>query len=290
VAEQPNPTSPKEIMSLFRRYGLQPSRRLGQNFLIDANIVRKVVAAAEVKKNDAVIEVGPGAGALTMALAEAGADLLVLEIDRGLVKLLRDLLQHRPAVEVCHGDVLNVNWSRLTSRFGPGRAVKLVSNLPYNISGPFMYDLLKEDFPFSTAVLMFQKEVAGRLVAGPGDEDYGGLSVLCRYYTRGEKLFDVSKNVFWPRPNVDSAVVRLRPRKRELPDKVEALFWRLVQGAFQQRRKTLLNNMIRLFPLTRDCLLELFEEVGIEPAARPEELRPEQFAKLALITYNWLSK
>ncbi len=290
MAEKPNPASPKEVISLFRRYGLQPSRRLGQNFLIDANIVRKVVAAAEIKRNDAVIEVGPGAGALTVALAETGADLLVLEIDHGLIQLLRDLLRPWPAVKVCHADVLKVSWSRLNAGFGPGRAVKLISNLPYNISGPFVYDLLKENFPFSAAVLMFQKEVAGRLVAGPEDEEYGGLSVLCRYYTRSEKLFDVSRNVFWPRPNVDSTVVRLRPRERELPVKVEPLFWQFVQGAFQQRRKTLLNNMIRLYPLTRNTLEEILEEAEIDPVARPEELRPEQFAKLTLITYNYLSK
>ena len=284
----PDVTSPREVMALFERYGLQPRRQLGQNFLIDANIARKITAAAEIKPGDAVVEVGPGVGALTVKLVSSGADLVALEIDRGLAGLLGDILQPWPEIRILHQDALKVNWPELiNSHFAAGRPVKLVSNLPYVISGPFMYALFKAGFPFHLAILMFQKEVARRLVANPGDRDYGGLSVLSSYYTTGKVLFDVSNNVFWPRPKVGSAVLKLQPRQRMLTSAEEQHLWYLVQGVFQQRRKTMLNNMIRLFPRSRDKLVGLLEEASIDPTIRPEQLTADQFAKLTRITYNY---
>jgi len=290
VAELPDITSPREIMKLFRHYGLQPLRHLGQNFLIDANVVRKIVAAAEVGPGDSVIEVGPGAGALTVTIARSGANLVVLEIDRGLVRLLGDLLQPWPTVRILEQDVLKSDWKELITTFKHGAPIKLVSNLPYNISGPFMYNLFEEGFPFNGAVLMFQKEVAHRLVATPGDSDYGALSVISRYYTEGKILFAVSKNVFWPRPKVGSAVLKLQPRFRILNTEEEPLFWKLVQGVFQQRRKTIQNSMLRVFALPRPLLNGLLDEASIDPSSRPEELSVEQFAKLTRITYNNFNK
>lgn len=290
MTEIPDVTSPREITALFQRYGLHPRRHLGQNFLIDGNIVKKIIAAAGIKAGDAVVEVGPGAGALTLALARPGIDLLVLEIDRGLVGLLKDLLRPWPEARVVEADALKISWEELACSFASGKPVKLVSNLPYNISGPLMYALLKESFPFSVAVLMFQKEVAERLVAEPGDSDYGSLSVLCRYYTEGKIMFDVSRNVFWPRPKIGSAVLKLKPRERILPADMEPLLWKLVQGVFQQRRKTILNSMARLFLFSRSLLTDLLKEAEIDPAIRPEQLNTEQFAKLTRITYNYRSK
>ncbi len=289
--ELPDVTSPRVLNALFQQYGLQPRRFLGQNFLIDANIVRKIVSAAEIKNNDRVIEVGPGAGALTASMARAGASLKVLELDRGLARLLKDLFETWPQVLVMEQDALKVSWKgqveNCEAKMGP---VKLISNLPYNISGPFMYNLFRDRFPFSLAVLMFQKEVARKLVAGPGEDDYGALSVLSRYYCHGELLFEVSKNVFWPRPKVGSAVLKLTPRQAGLFEKEEALLWDLVQGLFQQRRKTILNNMSRMFDLPREDLVELLEAVPVSTTARPEELGMEQFAMLSRITYNYLGK
>jgi 16S rRNA (adenine1518-N6/adenine1519-N6)-dimethyltransferase len=288
VADIPDVTSPRVLKELFKRYGLNPRKQLGQNFLIDANIARKILTALDIKAEDAVIEVGPGAGALTVSLARIGADLVALEIDRGLAGLLEDILRDYPQVRIIRQDALKVNWRDLIFRcFNAGRQVRLVSNLPYVISGPFIYALLKERFPFECAVLMLQKEVARRLVASPGDSDYGGLSVLCRYYTEGKVLFDVSANVFWPRPNVGSAVIMLQSRPGILTIEEEAALWEIVQGVFQQRRKTMLNNMIRLFPeCSRDQLISLMGEAGIEPAERPEQLSVDRFAKLARIIYN----
>ncbi len=289
--EIPDVTSPRELNALFQKYGLQPRRHMGQNFLIDANIVRKIVNAAEIKTNDAVIEVGPGAGALTLSMARKGAWLLVIEIDRGLTRLLGDLLEPWPQVTIVEQDALHVSWEKQVKQIKPGKgSVKLISNLPYKISGPFMYNLFKDKFPFSMAVLMFQKEVARRLVASPGDPDYSALSVLCRYYCEGKILFDVSKNVFFPRPKVGSAVLKLVPRRKDLTGKEEKLLWEIVQGSFQQRRKTILNSMDRLFDIPRNRLAELLEQVPVSPAARPEELSVCEFAKLTRITYNYLYK
>jgi 16S rRNA (adenine1518-N6/adenine1519-N6)-dimethyltransferase len=290
VKDIPDLTSPRIVRALFEEYGLQPRKQLGQNFLIDANIVRKIAAVVDARPGDALIEVGPGAGALTHALALSGADLLAVEVDRGLAAMLDGLFQSWPEVKILHQNILKVTWAELISRFFPASAsIKLVSNLPYVISGPFIYALLKESFPFQSAVLMLQKEVAHRLVAAPGDSDYGGLSVLCQYYTTGKILFDVSHNVFWPRPNVGSAVLKLEPGRRELAVKEEEQLWFLVQGVFQQRRKTMLNSLLRLLPHPRNLIISLMEEAQVEPTIRPEQLTVDQFAKLAQITYNYPS-
>ena len=288
MTDIPDLSSPREVKALLEKHGLQPRKQLGQNFLVDGNIVRKIIAAVGAEEGDSVVEVGPGAGVLTVALAHLGTNLLALEIDRGLASMLEDLLKPWPGARIIRCDVLKINWRELISDyFITPETVKLVSNLPYVISGPFMYGLFKEGFPFKTAILMLQKEVAHRLVANPGDSDYGGLSVLSRYYTEGKVLFNVSNNVFWPRPKVGSAVLHLQPRNRMLNEVEEKLFWYLVQGVFEQRRKTMFNNMVRIFPGLRSKMHDLFSEASIEPNARPEDLSVERFAMLTQITYNY---
>jgi len=288
MADTPDVTSPRVLTELFDNYGLKPNRQFGQNFLVDANIARKIITAAGIEKGDAIIEIGPGAGALTVQMAKLGATVLAIEIDRGLIRLLGHILKRWPEVRVLEQDVLKINWQQLIgSYFSSDTPVKMVSNLPYAISGPFMYDLFKAGFPLHSAVLMFQKEVAGRLVADPGSSNYGALSVLSRYYTTGKVLFDVSGNVFWPRPKIGSAVLRLQPHSRDLSESEEEHLWYLVQGVFQQRRKTMLNNLARLFPDSRPDLPALMAKVPIDSAVRPEQLTAGQFAKLARITYNY---
>ena len=289
MTEFPNVTSPRELMQLFEEYGLQPHKRLGQNFLIDANIAFKIVNALDIETGDLVFEVGPGAGALTNQLAKSEAQLVAIEIDRGLYKLLGKLYNKWPNVRLLNEDVLKLSWESLLAEFcKDGQAVKLVSNLPYVISGPFIYAILKSSFPFQQAIIMLQKEVACRLVAAPGESDYSALSVLCQYYTDGKVLFNVSKNVFWPRPGVNSAVLKLKPKERSLGVEEEAVLWNLVQGAFQQRRKTLFKNMNRIYPSLKNKLPEILEEASVKEQARPEELSSGQFAMLTRITYNYL--
>jgi 16S rRNA (adenine1518-N6/adenine1519-N6)-dimethyltransferase len=288
MPDWPNMTSPREVMSQLERYGLKPQQSRGQNFLIDGNVVQKIVAALDVARGEAVVEVGPGVGALTQALAGREARIVALELDRGLVRLIQDLMQPFAAVKILQGDALQADWRSLCLHyFGAGVVAKLVSNLPYNISSPFMYTLLKQNFPFSRAVLMFQKEVAERIVAPPGDSNYGALSVLSQYYTAGEFLFKVSPNVFWPRPGVESGVLLFTPREKVLDEGQEAFFWKTVQGSFQQRRKTLLNSLSRVFSIPKEKAAGLLEEALIKPSARPETLSVSQFAKLSRIIYNY---
>lgn len=289
MAGLPNLTSPRELMKLLGQYGLQPHKRLGQNFLIDANIARKIVNSLELETGDLVFEVGPGAGALTAELAKSGAQLVAIEIDRGLYKLLCELFEKWPNVKLLNEDVIKLNWNHIIEQYTDGhQPVKLVSNLPYVISGPFIYAILKCFFPFQKAIIMLQQEVARRLIAPPGDSDYSALSVFCQYYNVGEILFNVSNNVFWPRPQVSSAVLKLEPRSRLLGLEEELLLWNLVQESFQQRRKTLLNNLNRIYPELKEKLPGILNEASVKEQARPEDLSSGQFAMLARITYNYL--
>lgn len=291
MKEHLNLTSPREVVALFKEYGLQPNKRLGQNFLTDGNTARKIISALELKTDDVVIEVGPGAGALTKLIAQCGAEVIALEIDRGLAGMLKSILEPWPNVKIVNQDALDVNWAAFIGEyFGSGRNVKLISNLPYVISGPFMYSIFEAAFPFKSAVLMFQKEVAHRLVALPGDSSYGALSVLCQYYTNAKILFNVPQTVFWPRPTVDSAVLRLAPRPIILSTGEEKLMWKIVQGVFQQRRKTIHNNLSRVFNDYPGLSSSLLKTACIEPGKRPEELSAQQFAKLAALAYNYINK
>jgi 16S rRNA (adenine1518-N6/adenine1519-N6)-dimethyltransferase len=286
VPDFPDVTSPRVLRTIFENLGISPRRQWGQNFLIDANVARKIVAALDQIPSRDVIEIGPGAGALTALMVQKGDRVLALEIDRGLTGFLRQTFSEFEKVQIREADALKIKWQELLNEDFAGLRPKLISNLPYVISGPFLFSILKEFFPFRGSVLMLQKEVALRLVASPGDPDYGALSVLCRYYTQGKVLFDVSSNVFWPKPKVGSSVILLLPRKRLLAPETEPLFWTVVQGLFQQRRKTILKSLGRLLPTSREERGDLLSAAGLEAGARPEELKVEQFAKLTAIIYN----
>jgi len=284
----PNVSSPRELSNLLSQYNLKAQHGLGQNFLIDGNIVQKIVEAADLKPGDAALEIGPGAGALTVELARRQIRIIALEIDRGFVRLLDNILRPFTQVTVICGDALKVDYVQLNETyFAPGQKVKLISNLPYYLSSPLMYRLFEQKFPFSGAVLMFQKEVAQRVLAWPGTAGYGSLSVLCQYYTGGSHLFNVSKNVFWPRPEVESTVISLNSRPPILSPAEEDLLWQIVKTAFQQRRKTMLNSLDKRFNWSRNILASLIRQAGFDPACRPENLSLGQFAKLAQIIYNY---
>lgn len=283
----PNMASLREVIFHLNKNGLKPQRGMGQNFLVDGNTVEKIIASAELEPGDPLVEVGPGAGALTAAAVRRKARVLAVELDQGLARMLQDLMRPFPHVRVLHADALRVDWKALARKyFGEKATVKLLSNLPYNISSPFLYALLKQKFPFIGAVLMFQREVAERVVARPGTAPYGALSVLCRYYTEGKLLFKVSRRVFWPRPGVDSAVVKLSRRLPALDPAEEDLFWRIVQGVFQQRRKTVTNGLLRIFPWARENVTAILRQAALDPSSRPEKLGVTEFANLSRIIYN----
>ncbi|MBI5587315.1 MAG: 16S rRNA (adenine(1518)-N(6)/adenine(1519)-N(6))-dimethyltransferase RsmA [Deltaproteobacteria bacterium] len=254
-----------------------PKKRFGQHFLTDKNLIRKIVAAAGVAEKDQVLEIGPGRGALTEGLIEAGAIVTAVEVDRNLSRLLQERFPS-DRLTVMEADAMKVSFADLSRE--KKHKFKLVANLPYNISGPILAKFLKEREAFSVMVLMFQKEVAERIASGPGTKSYGVLSVLSQAYTDVKIEFHVSRNLFNPKPKVDSSVVSFRVLDRpriEIED--EAFFKAVVKSAFGTRRKTLLNSL-KVLGFGKDSLLRALEEAGIDPGRRGETLDMTGFGAL----------
>ncbi|HPZ42959.1 MAG TPA: 16S rRNA (adenine(1518)-N(6)/adenine(1519)-N(6))-dimethyltransferase RsmA [Bacillota bacterium] len=281
-------TSPSAVRAIISRYGLACRKSLGQNFLVDQNIINKIINAADLKKTDFVVEIGPGLGALTVPAARKVAGLLAVEVDRGLQPVLAEILAGAGNVEVIWADALEVNYDEMVERmtggaYGRGAgSYKLLSNIPYAITSPLLIHLLTGRFNFSLLVVMVQLEVAARLVAAPGDKDYGALSVFVQYYTRPEKLFRVPRTVFYPPPGVDSEVVRLVVRPRPAVEvRSEGDFFRVVRAAFGQRRKTLLNALSGAgLAVPREAWQQILEQARIDPGRRGETLSLQEFAAL----------
>jgi len=277
---RPNVTSPKELRRLLAHYNVQPSKRLGQSFLADANVVRKILAAAAIGPGDRVFEVGPGAGALTTALAQTAAEVLALELDRRLVELLTTALRDAPNVRIIQGDILKAD---LRALLGDGQW-KLLANLPYSIVGPAIARLMAHRRLFSLMVLMVQREMAERLAASPGTKQYGVLSVLVQAHMRVDMVGQVSRSCFYPQPQVDSTLVRLAARRQSaFEDDLEATFISVVRAVFRQRRKTIQNALAVAAEqnLTREDAARLLAEAGVDAGRRPASLAPEEFATVA---------
>lgn len=277
--------SPGRTKAIIAKYGFQLKKSLGQNFLVDRNILRKIVEAAELDGTRGALEIGPGIGALTEWLAQEAGRVVAVEIDQRLLPILQETLQGRDNVTVVHGDVLKLD---LAARFGEWFAgmagVSVVANLPYYITTPILMKLLEERLPLANIVVMIQKEVAERMAARPGGKDYGSLSVAVQYYCEPELVTLVPHTVFIPQPNVDSAVIRLRVRQTPAVAVAdERLFFDVVQAAFAQRRKTLANNLLaRYFGKGGRAELEaLLRGCGIDPGRRGETLRLDEFAALS---------
>jgi len=282
-----NLTSPAQVDALLKRHGLRPRKRWGQNFLIDRNTLDNVLRAAEVGPEDAVLEIGPGLGTLTRELAQAARRVLAVEIDPLLVEILRaETTAELSNVEVVSGDALELDLAALLA--GDAEAVdsperwKVVANIPYYITTPVIERLLGMKERLERIVLMVQREVASRLTAAAGSEEYGSLSVFAQYHTIPEQTARVSRTAFLPPPAVDSAIVRLRVRSEPAaPVRDEALFFQVVRASFQQRRKTLLNALTTVPGLTREQAGAALAEAGIAPARRGETLAVADFARLA---------
>ncbi|QIA26160.1 16S rRNA (adenine(1518)-N(6)/adenine(1519)-N(6))-dimethyltransferase RsmA [Thermaerobacter sp. PB12/4term] len=272
-----------ELRRWLERYGVRPSRRLGQNFLVDDYWAERIVAAVEPGPDDLVIEVGPGLGALTERLAQRAGRVRAVEVDRRLAAALRERLGHLPNLELVEGDILAVDLDRLVSRRDPAEGpVKLASNLPYAITSPFLVRWLEAPIRWERAVLTLQAEVVDRLVAAPGAAAYGALTVLVAYHARVERLGTVPAGAFWPRPEVDSAVVRLWPHPRPPVAVVDpAALFALVRAAFSQRRKRLANALAAHPAVERAQAEAACRAAGIDPGTRPETVDLEGFARLA---------
>jgi 16S rRNA (adenine1518-N6/adenine1519-N6)-dimethyltransferase len=281
-------TSPAAVRSIMRRHNISCRKSLGQNFLVDSNIIKKILDYAGLTPDDLVLEIGPGLGALTAQAAQKAGKVLAVEVDRGLLPALAETLEGAGDVEVIEGDALKIDFDRLVEEktgnvFGRGgKEYKLIANLPYYITSPLLMHLLINRFNFSIAIVMVQLEVAERLSAEPGTRQYGSLSVAVQYFTESKILFKVPRTVFFPAPEVDSAVVCLS--RRALPAvavRDEETFFKVVRAAFGQRRKTLLNSLdgSGLGP-DKATWLKILERSGIDGSRRGETLTLAEFAAL----------
>ena len=274
---QPKIASREVTMHILKAFGLRMSKKLGQNFLIDARIVQGIVDAAEVKPGDRVLEIGPGIGTLTQGLAEAGADVTAVELDKKLPTVLKETLKAYDNVRIVPGDILKVNIPEIMGE----APFKVAANLPYYITTPILMALLERHLPITHMVTMVQKEVAERMTAKPGSRIYGALSVAVQYYTEPEIVLDVPPRSFIPAPEVMSVVVSCRVRKEPaVAVQDEKLFFRVVKAAFGQRRKTLMN-ALKGVGFSKEAVRDALEQSGIDPTRRGETLTLEEFGRLA---------
>lgn len=268
------------IQKELAEYGLIPRKGWGQHFLIDRNILNKVIRTALVGAEDVVLEVGPGLGEMTLALARQARRVVAIEIDPKLVEVLKKKIVGYRNVEVITRDVLKINFNQFLDR--EGERMKVVANLPYQISTPLLFRFIESKGVFSTLTLMLQKEVAERMVALPGGKKYGPLSIFVQLYSELSICFVIKPSAFFPRPKVESAVVRMVLRERpvvELRD--EEWFKRVVKGCLGYRRKTLMNALIHSGLSLPPTSEERIEKIGIDPRRRPETLSIQEFARLA---------
>ncbi|RGS73719.1 MULTISPECIES: 16S rRNA (adenine(1518)-N(6)/adenine(1519)-N(6))-dimethyltransferase RsmA [unclassified Mitsuokella] len=274
---QPKIASREVTTHILKAFGLRMSKKLGQNFLIDARIVQGIVDAAEIKPGDRVLEIGPGIGTLTQGLAEAGAEVTAVELDKKLPAVLKETLKAYDNVTIVPGDILKVNIPEIMGE-GP---FKVAANLPYYITTPILMTLLERRLPITHMVTMVQKEVAERMTAKPGSRIYGALSVAVQYYTEPEIVLDVPPRSFIPAPEVMSVVVSCRVRRKPAVDvQDEKLFFRVVKAAFGQRRKTLAN-ALRGAGFPKEQVRDALESAGIDPIRRGETLTLAEFGQLA---------
>ena len=271
---------PKVTRHILSAFHLRTSKRLGQNFLVDAGVVRAIVDAADLSPADTVLEVGPGIGTLTQGLAESGARIVAVELDKKLPAVLAETLKGYDNVTVVPGDILKLDILRILN-LGAGERFKVVANLPYYITTPILMALLEQHLPIERMVTMVQKEVAVRMTARPGSKDYGALSVAVQYHTDARIVMDVPPRAFMPAPEVTSAVIACRVRETPaVRPSDEKLFFRLVRAAFGQRRKTLLNALTGAGLTKEQCRAGL-TAAGIAESLRGEQLSLADFARLS---------
>ncbi len=276
-----NPTS---TIAVLKKYNLHFRKQYGQNFLIDSNILEKIVSSAQVTKEDTVLEIGPGIGTMTQYLAESAGKVIAVEIDKTLIPVLEDTLSAYDNVEIINGDILKTDLAALAEEKNGGKPFQVVANLPYYITTPIIMGLLQSRIPPERMTIMIQKEVAERMQAEPGSKDYGSLSLAVQYYACPEIMMQVSPACFIPKPNVGSAVMRLTTyQEKPVQAEDEAHLFAVIRAAFGQRRKTLVNSLVneKNLHVTKEQVLQTFEQLGISPLVRGEALTLNMFAELA---------
>ena len=279
-----NPTNTREIID---KYGFMFQKRFGQNFLIDGNVVEKIVREAGVTKDDFVLEIGPGIGTMTQLLCENAREVAAVEIDTNLIPILKETLAPYDNVTVINEDILKVDIPALAQEKNGGRPIKVVANLPYYITTPIIMGLFESHVPIDSITIMVQREVADRMQVGPGTKDYGALSLAVQYYAKPEIVLNVPPTCFMPRPNVGSAVIRLK-KHETCPVQVDdaEFMFRLIRASFNQRRKTLANGLSNSSELTlsKEKIAEAIESLGVSPSIRGEALTLEQLRSLRIIS------
>ena len=281
--------NPKNTIEVLQKYQFNFQKKFGQNFLIDTGILEEIIEAAQITKDDFVLEIGPGIGTMTQYLCEAARAVVAVEIDTNLIPILKDTLAEYNNVDVLNEDILKVNISKLAEEKNNGKPIKVVANLPYYITTPIIMGLFEKNVPVDSITVMVQKEVADRMQVGPGTKDYGALSLAVQYYAKPEIVANVPPNCFMPRPKVGSAVIKLtRYEKPPVDVKDEGLMFRLIRASFNQRRKTLVNGIRNSgdFSLSKEEIEDVFNRCDLPLNIRGEALTLEQFAMLANCIYD----
>lgn len=281
--------NPAYTMAVLEKHGFHFQKKYGQNFLIDKNILEKIVDAAEIGADDVVLEIGPGIGTMTQYLCERAREVIAVEIDDKLIPVLADTLSEYDNVTVIHQDILKVDIRALAEEKNGGKPIKVVANLPYYITTPIIMELFESRVPLESVTVMVQKEVAERMKEGPGSKDYGALSLAVAYYAVAEIIAEVPPACFIPRPKVSSMVIRLTCH-REPPVEVrdEKFLFSVIRASFQQRRKTLVNglNNAPWIPVGREEITGCVESLGYGPSVRGEKLTLEEFARLSNLLWE----
>ena len=275
------PSATKEIIN---KYSFAFQKKFGQNFLIDSNVLESIIRGAEITKDDFVLEIGPGIGTMTQYLCEAARQVVAVEIDKMLIPILEDTLSEYDNVEVINQDVLKVDIKSLAEEKNNGKPIKVVANLPYYITTPIIMGLFESGVPIDSITIMVEKEVADRMQTGPGSKDYGALSLAVQYYATAKVILNVSATCFMPRPNVDSAVIKLTRHKEPTVNVAdEKLMFKIIRASFNQRRKTLVNGLKNSPELSfsKEQIVKAIERIGKPETIRGEALTLEEFAELA---------
>ncbi len=277
--------NPTNTIAVLNRYGFSFQKKFGQNFLIDENVVEKIVRDAGVTKDDFVLEIGPGIGTMTQILCENAREVVAVEIDDKLIPILtEDTLSWYDNVTVIHEDILKLDIVKLANERNGGKPIKVVANLPYYITTPIIMGLFESHVPLDSITIMVQKEVADRMQVGPGTKDYGALSLAVQYYAKPQILLNVPASCFMPRPNVDSAVIQLtRYEKPPVEVADEHLMFRLIRASFNQRRKTMTNSVGNSpeLSVSKEQMAAALEKCGLSATVRGEALTLARFAELA---------
>lgn len=280
--------APGATRYILEKYGIRARKKYGQNFLIDANVIRGIIDAAQITEDDCVLEIGPGIGSMTQLLSESAGKVICVEIDESLQPVLEETLEDCGNVRILWQDILKTDLKQICEEYNGGRPLKVVANLPYYVTTPILMQLLEQDHVFSSITVMVQKEVADRIRSGPGSKEYGALSLAVQYFADPEAVMTVSPSSFIPRPGVDSSVLCLRAYAEPPVECDEKVMFALIRAAFNQRRKTLANAISHGYSLngkqyTREEVTDALAQMDLSPTVRGEALTLEQFAQLSLL-------